>query len=104
FHFFFSSRRRHTISKRDWSSDVCSSDLNPGLSFLAVNLSTTPQDWLKTLTSASTSKPQPQPKQSNATLNQNATSKTNTSSTPAIKVSLAATPNLIKVHWPYGTT
>src|SRR5699024_11519231 len=27
--FFFSSRRRHTRSKRDWSSDVCSSDL-PG--------------------------------------------------------------------------
>src|SRR5207249_7786227 len=26
-HFFFSSRRRHTRSKRDWSSDVCSSDL-----------------------------------------------------------------------------
>src|SRR6202048_5462900 len=25
--FFFSSRRRHTISTRDWSSDVCSSDL-----------------------------------------------------------------------------
>src|SRR5699024_11884387 len=25
--FFFSSRRRHTRSKRDWSSDVCSSDL-----------------------------------------------------------------------------
>src|SRR6266403_4892146 len=25
--FFFSSRRRHTISLRDWSSDVCSSDL-----------------------------------------------------------------------------
>src|SRR5207247_3857994 len=24
---FFSSRRRHTISTRDWSSDVCSSDL-----------------------------------------------------------------------------
>src|SRR2546428_7115414 len=24
---FFSSRRRHTISDRDWSSDVCSSDL-----------------------------------------------------------------------------
>src|SRR5438067_263730 len=24
--FFFSSRRRHTRSKRDWSSDVCSSD------------------------------------------------------------------------------
>src|SRR5574340_1281815 len=25
--FFFSSRRRHTISFGDWSSDVCSSDL-----------------------------------------------------------------------------
>src|SRR5699024_1239386 len=29
--FFFSSRRRHTRSKRDWSSDVCSSDLVEGL-------------------------------------------------------------------------
>src|SRR5207249_9600020 len=27
-YFFFSSRRRHTRSKRDWSSDVCSSDLS----------------------------------------------------------------------------
>src|SRR6266536_2578847 len=26
--FFFSSRRRHTSSTRDWSSDVCSSDLD----------------------------------------------------------------------------
>src|SRR5438105_10961639 len=26
--FFFSSRRRHTRSTRDWSSDVCSSDLS----------------------------------------------------------------------------
>src|SRR3990172_12016115 len=25
---FFSSRRRHTRCSRDWSSDVCSSDLN----------------------------------------------------------------------------
>src|SRR5204863_2406145 len=31
--FFFSSRRRHTRSLRDWSSDVCSSDL--GLQRLA---------------------------------------------------------------------
>src|SRR2546421_1194634 len=30
FFFFFSSRRRHTRSDRDWSSDVCSSDLRPG--------------------------------------------------------------------------
>src|SRR5476651_99271 len=29
FFFFFSSRRRHTRYWRDWSSDVCSSDL-PG--------------------------------------------------------------------------
>src|SRR5256884_4155098 len=27
--FFFSSRRRHTRCSRDWSSDVCSSDLGP---------------------------------------------------------------------------
>src|SRR5256885_3728104 len=38
--FFFSSRRRHTRLQGDWSSDVCSSDLddwraagNPGWSF-----------------------------------------------------------------------
>src|SRR5690606_40580858 len=29
FFFFFSSRRRHTRFSRDWSSDVCSSDLFP---------------------------------------------------------------------------
>src|SRR5690606_39716555 len=28
--FFFSSRRRHTRFSRDWSSDVCSSDLQIG--------------------------------------------------------------------------
>src|SRR5207253_3572918 len=27
--FFYSSRRRHTRWPRDWSSDVCSSDLTP---------------------------------------------------------------------------
>src|SRR2546422_261919 len=30
FIFFFSSRRRHTRCSRDWSSDVCSSDLTAG--------------------------------------------------------------------------
>src|SRR5690606_39632115 len=29
--FFFSRRGRHTRFSRDWSSDVCSSDLAPGL-------------------------------------------------------------------------
>src|SRR5215217_8938999 len=29
--FFFSSRRRHTRYWRDWSSDVCSSDLDAGV-------------------------------------------------------------------------
>src|SRR5690606_40137093 len=29
--FFFSSRRRHTRFSRDWSSDVCSSDLESRL-------------------------------------------------------------------------
>src|SRR6266700_1972289 len=28
---FFSSRRRHTRFSRDWSSDVCSSDLDVGV-------------------------------------------------------------------------
>src|SRR5699024_11489220 len=37
--FFFSSRRRHTRSKRDWSSDVCSSDLIRAVTgFVAENL------------------------------------------------------------------
>src|SRR5690606_40057711 len=31
--FFFSSRRRHTRFSRDWSSDVCSSDLFDPYSF-----------------------------------------------------------------------
>src|SRR5699024_11728796 len=35
---FFSSRRRHTMSKRDWSSDVCSSDLVRGCSMNIVDL------------------------------------------------------------------
>src|SRR5207302_6604102 len=34
FYFFFSSRRRHTRFSRDWSSDVCSSDLNPQARFI----------------------------------------------------------------------
>src|SRR5690606_40857607 len=33
FLFFFSSRRRHTRFSRDWSSDVCSSDLQSSLHF-----------------------------------------------------------------------
>src|SRR5204862_4833854 len=35
FFFFFSSRRRHTRSLRDWSSDVCSSDLAMATAALA---------------------------------------------------------------------
>src|SRR3989449_5526276 len=33
FFFFFSSRRRHTRCSRDWSSDVCSSDLTPVVAY-----------------------------------------------------------------------
>src|SRR3712207_5880668 len=37
--FFFSSRRRHTRYWRDWSSDVCSSDLaRPGFERLVASL------------------------------------------------------------------
>src|SRR5690606_40318974 len=38
--FFFSSRRRHTSFSRDWSSDVCSSDLlRPVVDFSEQSLS-----------------------------------------------------------------
>src|SRR5699024_11671411 len=37
-YFFFSSRRRHTRSKRDWSSDVCSSDLE-GYNMIGIDYS-----------------------------------------------------------------
>src|SRR5438105_13891234 len=39
--FFFSSRRRHTRSTRDWSSDVCSSDLQ-GECIAAIGLDALP--------------------------------------------------------------
>src|SRR3989442_11416063 len=35
--FFFSSRRRHKICGRDWSSDVCSSDLKKSHGFHGFN-------------------------------------------------------------------
>src|SRR2546429_5284787 len=41
FFFFFSSRRRHTRCSRDWSSDVCSSDLKKCKPGDAVNARTT---------------------------------------------------------------
>src|SRR5207245_8224921 len=39
FYFFFSSRRRHTRCYRDWSSDVCSSDLSQLLGLLVQTVS-----------------------------------------------------------------
>src|SRR5699024_4847913 len=44
--FFFSSRRRHTRSKRDWSSDVCSSDL-PGPQIAQVQLDLSQEQSLR---------------------------------------------------------
>src|SRR3712207_7387735 len=41
--FFFSSRRRHTRYWRDWSSDVCSSDLNGQV--LVSELPASGADW-----------------------------------------------------------
>src|SRR5260370_32993701 len=47
--FFFSSRRRHTRFKCDWSSDVCSSDLSPidaiGLCQIAQVVAGKIRDW-----------------------------------------------------------
>src|SRR2546421_1669350 len=42
--FFFSSRRRHTRSDRDWSSDVCSSDLSEWLQRLLNEVANGVQD------------------------------------------------------------
>src|SRR6266550_571332 len=36
--FFFSSRRRHTRCSRDWSSDVCSSDLTDAIAKAGINI------------------------------------------------------------------
>src|SRR5207249_6304269 len=44
--FFFSSRRRHTRSKRDWSSDVCSSDLAIELQHVGRSVTATVSDGL----------------------------------------------------------
>src|SRR5690625_7761547 len=40
--FFFSSRRRHTRWPRDWSSDVCSSDLDMLIALIFTNSESQP--------------------------------------------------------------
>src|SRR5699024_12087810 len=47
--FVFSSRRRHTRSKRDWSSDVCSSDLIKPPRYSFGNTSSRPRAFASTL-------------------------------------------------------
>src|SRR2546422_7867458 len=58
FFFFFSSRRRHTRCSRDWSSDVCSSDLilmpNVAAASPAVRGSTVPLLLTPSVSSTST--------------------------------------------------
>src|SRR4030043_1755138 len=55
FFFFFTSRRRHTRCSRDWSSDVCSSDLRTpvpilfGLLMPAIVSAIAKEPWLVTL-------------------------------------------------------
>src|SRR5690625_7879208 len=46
--FFFSSRRRHTRWPRDWSSDVCSSDLSR-IAWLEKRLQSSSREGLATL-------------------------------------------------------
>src|SRR5690606_40123664 len=43
--FFFSSRRRHTRFSRDWSSDVCSSDLNLRHEFIGISAMFSSQEF-----------------------------------------------------------
>src|SRR5437762_11932360 len=47
FIFFFSSRRRHTRYIGDWSSDVCSSDLDGSKNFKAMKLISQPSRELR---------------------------------------------------------
>src|SRR5690625_5699362 len=47
--FFFSSRRRHTRWPRDWSSDVCSSDLIMTTEFVALYKNQTVQEAMREL-------------------------------------------------------
>src|SRR3712207_7411961 len=47
--FFFSSRRRHTRYWRDWSSDVCSSDLWDLASGTLRATHKTPNQWMDAL-------------------------------------------------------
>src|SRR3712207_8871756 len=54
FYFFFSSRRRHTRYWRDWSSDVCSSDLGSW-----GTASATGSSWATSSTSATSSSSPP---------------------------------------------
>src|SRR5690606_40302019 len=45
--FFFSSRRRHTRFSRDWSSDVCSSDLTVSSERRGLTVNDAPEDKLE---------------------------------------------------------
>src|SRR5690606_39833301 len=54
--FFFSSRRRHTRFSRDWSSDVCSSDL---LTKLAGVLDMAPKEVMEKVRLCDAKTPQP---------------------------------------------
>src|SRR5690606_41061791 len=45
--FFFSSRRRHTRFSRDWSSDVCSSDLDEKNFFITKKYNLTVEDFVE---------------------------------------------------------
>src|SRR5699024_11534348 len=42
--FFFNSKRRHQKSKRDWSSDLCSSDLSKQLFIASISICS----WIST--------------------------------------------------------
>src|SRR5690554_3818713 len=57
FFFFFSSRRRHTRCGRDWSSDVCSSDLDAQAASVAGFEGLRPLIWPRNVSTPPTSVP-----------------------------------------------
>src|SRR5690606_40872444 len=65
FFFFFSSRRRHTRFSRDWSSDVCSSDLDS--EHIEIILTVCPAEFLHNpISPTESSIPNPSPPKPNA--------------------------------------
>src|SRR2546422_3986536 len=83
FFFFFSSRRRHTRCSRDWSSDVCSSDLTFAAYRIGFAVSRPSRRRNRTASSPSPASRAPRPAFSSSTTRSSRTSSACASLSPA---------------------